>query len=329
MSFNTLIGNLRIKTWLSRVIADDRLPASLIFYGQQGVGKRSFALAFAQAVNCMATERPCGGCHVCKRIQQLAHPDVLEVIPEGQFIKIEQVRKLIEEAYYAPFEGRKRIFIINSAERLKEQAANALLKTLEEPPSTSVIVLLTTSIDALLPTIKSRSVKLNFSPVEEGELLQYVASKCGKSGLELLLLTRLCAGSPGKALEIDLSTYKQRRQELVAVLEALTRRDLISIVRSAELLGKREREEFIAYLEILRCLLRDMILLKAGISDTMVNVDLERTLSQFAAAFLQKSLEGFFHQVCVIESDLQRNINRQLVLEKTFLSVIDACRKSV
>src|SRR5262245_35203292 len=163
MSFAKLIGNERNKAILQRLLLRGRVSATLLFAGPEGVGKRQFALTLAKALNC---SRPvidkaqgkydcCDACPVCHRIDADSYGDVLTIKPDGQFIKIAQTRQLAEEVYYRPREGQQRFFIIDQADRLREEAANSLLKTLEEPPPTSTIILLTARPDALLQTIRS------------------------------------------------------------------------------------------------------------------------------------------------------------------------------
>src|SRR3954470_7288705 len=146
MAFRDVIGHRRIVALLARSIARDSVPPSLIFSGPAGVGKRLTAIAVAQALNCLspADSDACGTCAACTRIARGVHPDVL-VIEPGDFgsIKIEQVRDVVDRAAYRPFEGKRRVVIIDEADALVVAAQNGLLKTLEEPPSASVFVLVT------------------------------------------------------------------------------------------------------------------------------------------------------------------------------------------
>src|SRR5215475_9740006 len=154
MSFAKLIGNRRNKEILQRLLRNGRINSTLIFAGPDAVGKRHFALAFAKAVNCQKAPagayalNGCDECSACRRIDAGGHGDVTVIRPDGQFIKIAQTREMAEEVYFRPREGRQRFFIIDEAERLREETANSLLKTLEEPPSTSTIILLTAQPDA-------------------------------------------------------------------------------------------------------------------------------------------------------------------------------------
>src|SRR3954469_13917898 len=148
MPFRDIVGHRRIVALLARSIARDSLPPSLIFSGPAGVGKRATAMALAQAVNCLnPRSQPletdaCGTCAACARIARGVHPDVLVIEPgDSGSIKIEQVRDVVDRAAYRPFEGKRRVVVIDDADALMSAAQNALLKTLEEPPSASIFIL--------------------------------------------------------------------------------------------------------------------------------------------------------------------------------------------
>ncbi len=206
MPFASLTGNERIKTLLKRAVSDGRIGQGIIMAGPQGVGKRRFALALAQALNC---ERPvegdaCGECVPCRRVASGEHTDVETISPDGQFIKIDQMRDMARQAQYRPYESRRRVYIIDDADRLREQAANSILKTLEEPPETTMLVLVTSKPYMLLETIRSRCQMLSFAPLSTRELEDYLNANYKRPAEETRLLARLARGSIGRALEIDL-----------------------------------------------------------------------------------------------------------------------------
>src|SRR5580765_5800009 len=177
MPFRDVIGHRRLVDLLARAVSRASLPPSLIFAGPDGVGKRFVAAATAQALNCpnitAGSDRAdaCGTCSSCTRIARGMHPDVLIVEP-GDIgnIKIEQVRDVVDRAGYRPFEGKRRVVIIDEADALMPQAQNALLKTLEEPPPSSVFLLITARPDALLLTVLSRCPRLRFRPLDAGDV---------------------------------------------------------------------------------------------------------------------------------------------------------------
>src|SRR5262245_8723361 len=183
MPFRDVHGHKRILDLLGRSIERDALPPSLLFAGPKGSGKRATAVAVAQALNCTgrrgaghspasggvgsdAIERAdaCGRCSACLRIERGVHPDVVVVAPgDTGSIKIEQIREAVDRAAYRPFEGARRVVIVNDADAMMASAQNALLKTLEEPPPTSVFILVSSRPDVLLPTVRSRCIRLWFA----------------------------------------------------------------------------------------------------------------------------------------------------------------------
>ena len=171
MPFRTIVGHRRLLSLLSRAIARETLPPALLLAGPAGVGKRRVAVAIAETLNCLKPQEAgdllrdsCGECPACRRIQRGVHPDVILIEPGDMgSIKIEQVRDVIDRAEYRPFEGRRRVVIIDEADALMTPAQNALLKTLEEPPSASIFVLVSSIADSFLPTIRSRCSRLRFA----------------------------------------------------------------------------------------------------------------------------------------------------------------------
>ena len=180
MPFAGIVGHRRLLSLLTRAIARGTLPPSLLLAGPRGIGKRMTATAIATTLNCLHP-RPagafetdaCGECQSCRRIARGVHPDVVVVEPgDLGTISIEAVREVIDRANYRPFEGRRRVVIVDEADALMPQAQNALLKTLEEPPSASVFVLVSSMADALLPTVRSRCRPLRFGELATAEVAE-------------------------------------------------------------------------------------------------------------------------------------------------------------
>lgn len=332
MSFSTLIGNERNKTVLQRLLLGGRVGATLIFAGAEGVGKRQFALTMAKALNCLhpvmdATQGRydcCDLCPVCQRITEGSYGDVVTLKPDGQFIKIAQTRQLVTEIYFRPQEGKQRFFIIDEADRLREEAANSLLKTLEEPPPTSTIILLTAKPHALLQTIRSRAQRLNFVPLPSAEMEAYLSAHYRRPLPDTQLLARLTEGRIGQATAIDLSVYRQERNVLINLLELLASgSNRFRLMKAAEFLGKKERDEFEQELALLNGLLRDLFLLAAGgLRENIVNVDVTEKLEQLAAKIPVTRLIHWTEQFNELRANLRFNVNRQLATEALLLRLI-------
>ncbi|MEW6126134.1 MAG: DNA polymerase III subunit delta' [Acidobacteriota bacterium] len=325
MKFSSLVGNERIKELLMRAVSDGRIGQGLIFAGERGIGKHQFAMALAQAVNC---EQPvggdsCGGCLNCRKFAARDFTDVKIIVPDGQFIKIEQTREMSKEAYFKPFEGRRRVFIIDEAERLKEQAANSILKTLEEPPDTSLIILITEKPYALLQTIRSRCQMLNFAPLTYQELEAFLKANYKRPMEETRLLARLARGSIGRALEIDLGEYREARQAALEIIEAqLVTHDAIRLLAAAEHLGRKlDKPEFEKQTDLMLILLQDIFYLKSGKAiDSLTNADIAERLKRIADASSFEQISHFVERLEGVLQNLARNINRHLALEAAFVA---------
>ena len=316
MPFRDLIGHRRLVALLARSVARDALPPSLIFAGPAGVGKRLAALATAQALNCTTLQRrgedaeseshaadACGRCPTCKRIARGVHPDVIVLEPgDSGAIKIEQVRDVIDRSGYRPFEGRRRVVIVDEADALVPPAQNALLKTLEEPPSSSVFILVTSRPDALLPTVQSRCPRFRFQPLAADDIAA-VLERGGRSREEALALAASADGSPGRALEMSASDLVESRtvaQEVLADVaggnDARRRLD-----GAKELLPKDagtrsgDREQLASHLRAMASLLRDVELLSAGADDrTLANPDVRPALDRLTGAYRgERGLRAF------------------------------------
>src|SRR6185503_15412348 len=200
--FDQLTGNARVKAVLKRMLVSDRLPGALLFTGEEGIGKKLFALEVARALNCRTPKdnEACGVCSSCIRIAKLNypqredadewtqiiwtdHPDVGLVVAPKRVLRVEQMRQIEREANFRPFEGAARVFLVDEADKLNDNSANALLKVLEEPPHTAHIILITSRPAMLLPTIRSRCQMIRFSPLSAEEIERHlIESKIEDSG---------------------------------------------------------------------------------------------------------------------------------------------------
>jgi DNA polymerase-3 subunit delta' len=337
MPFSSLVGKERVKRLLKRAVVEDRIRQGLLFAGPRGVGKHQFALALAQALNC---RRPidgdaCGVCDQCIKIAAREHIDVFTIYRESkdplakkdnksQFIKIEQMRDMAREAQYRPRDGRRRVFIIDEAEWLRVEAANAILKTLEEPPATTQLVLVTPKPYALLQTIRSRCQMVSFAPLNAADLEAFLNENYKRPAGENQLLARLARGSIGRALEIDLGVYREQRSMMMDLLEAvMVARDTIKLMQAAEHLAKKlEREEFERHLDALLVLLADVFHLKLGDNGrALTNADIAPRLERLAEVATLEQITDWAERLERVMQGLTRNLNRQLAMEEMLLAM--------
>lgn len=327
MSFSSLIGNERNKQILRRLLRRGNLGFTLIFAGPEGIGKKQFALTLAKAANCQnppeTNDDSCDQCPACQRIQADTYSDVVTIKPDGTYIKIAQTRELINDVQVRPREGRQRFFFIDEADRLREEAANSLLKTLEEPPSTSTIILLTARPDALLQTIRSRAQKLNFSPLSVAEMEKYLSSNFQYAAPDTKLMAHLTGGRIGQATAIDLTEYRRERRELLELLDLLAAgNNKYRLLKAAEHYGKQERDAYERMLLLLLSLLRDVFLIAAsGNLESIVNIDVADRLQLLAEKIGTAHLTEWIKKFDELRFNLRININRQVATEATFMSL--------
>ncbi|HWK10806.1 MAG TPA: DNA polymerase III subunit delta' [Vicinamibacterales bacterium] len=338
MSLRTIAGHRHLLERLARAIAAGTLPPSVIFSGPEGVGKRTAAQAIAQALNC---ERPvewpsasagepgrdaCGECAACRRIARGVHADLLIVAPgESGAIKLDQVREAVERSAYRPFEGRRRVVIVDGADALIAEAQNALLKTLEEPPPASVFVLVTARPDLLLPTVRSRCQRLRFGPLTAPEIAAVLMRDHGFAAADAHAAAAAADGSIGRALDRDVEHALAARDAAARLLtSAASGADPRRRLDAARTLsaGAAERDALADRLRALSSLLRDLGALHAHASDdVLANIDLKPVLQSAARTFDADRIDGAFAAVDRALAALDRNASPKIVADWIALNI--------
>jgi DNA polymerase III subunit delta' len=357
VGFQDFLGNTQTVTHLRESIRAERFPHSLILAGPRGAGKYTLALMLARAVNCLnPTETDglpdfCGVCSNCTRIADASnleervaeaveardalretdkretriliqtHPDVLIVPPDPPQlqIKIGQVRQVIHVAYYRPPVESKRTFTIFTSSAFMREAANSLLKVLEEPPEHTSLILLTENPQELLPTIRSRAVvhRLGALPAAELESL-LTRRRPGLKQLDRALAARLAEGAVGRALTIDLDVYVASRQDALVLLKtALREPDYTQLFHATESYraGADGQEKSINLLRALGSLIEDLLLVVAGTPQFIRNIDLAAELDRLAQGLTVDWIDGAARALVQVESGMRRNLLRSLALD--------------
>lgn len=338
--FEDLIGNTQAKETLRRLIAAERVPNALLFSGVEGVGKKAFALEIAKAFVCRDPEgfSACAACHACSRVGTFTlptsdkkddykqvffteHPDVGLVIPFNKNILVDAIRELEREAYFRPFEAPARVFIIEDADKMNDAASNALLKTLEEPASTSYIFLISSRPDSMLQTIHSRCQVIRFACLDAKEIEKFLL-KTGKiSPVDAGLISRLCSGSIGRALSMDVEKFYAQRETMMRVLQSvITNEGRSALLQAAESMNDpKNKDAYETALETLQALIRDLWILKiGGHGEEIGNFDLAARLEKLAALARTDQLAGWIEEIELLRESLAVNINKKIATSALF-----------
>ncbi|PLX76395.1 MAG: DNA polymerase III subunit delta' [Desulfuromonas sp.] len=317
-TFSQIIGHERQKDVLQRVLASGRLAHAYLFTGPDGIGKQLMAFALARAVVC-DEQRGCGDCPACRKLDHRNHPDFHRLEPDGSSIKIEQVRALQRELHLKPLESPRKICLIDQAELMTPAAANALLKTLEEPRGDSLIVLLSSQPNRLLETIRSRCQLLPFSHHPRSRIKQELERQLGIESAQAHVLAALSAGSFKKAFGSDRELYLEQRPALLKTLTGLSTGSILPILDFAEQLAA-DKAALPDILEIFQAFYRDTLLqLHGRDSEEFVNLDLLEKIRRVANRETIGSLLDKLAALTEARRHLDRNVNRQLAMEVLLL----------
>jgi DNA polymerase-3 subunit delta' len=359
MSLKNVIGQERAIGILVRTLESDRVPSAYLFAGDAGIGKKFAALNLAKTLNCLSpvtryalratntgklgklelhSQDPepralnsepvdaCDECPSCKKIDAMTHPDLVLIAPEKGEIRVNEIRAVEEALSFKPFEGKRKIVIIDDADAMNPSAANAFLKTLEEPPDESLMILISAHPDRLPETIRSRCCRLNFVPLSRdacGEVIRRVLSRNKKEGEDtegvLSLLVRLSMGRPGIALSSDMEKERER---------------FIGLFRSM-LHGEgdtwADREEMEKWLDMAFVLLRDMTVLKitegtcgearpegrASCDALLFNSDIKELVSEMTKTADIKGIMRIYNKISLLRGQMGFNLNKAITWNYT------------
>ena len=362
MSFSEFLGNRGTVALLRESIAAERFPQAMILAGPKGAGKYTLALMLARAVNCLQPSDSdgmpdfCGACANCLRIGDAAnleervaeavaareelrdtdkretrilvqtHPDVMIVPPDPPqlLIKLGQVRQAIHAAYYRPPVEARRAFTIFTSSAFMKEAANSLLKLLEEPPAHTSLILLAENPQELLPTIRSRAVVYRLGALSAAELEAMLSARRPElKPPERALVARLAEGAVGRALGLDLESFLASRQDALIVLRtALKEPDYARLFQATERYraGAEGQEKTISLLRALGSLIEDMLLVVAGTPALVRNVDLTVELDRLAQGITVDWIDGAARALVQVEQGMRRNLLRSLSIDAMAVS---------
>ncbi|MEE3382002.1 MAG: hypothetical protein VZQ81_09140 [Succiniclasticum sp.] len=345
--FETITGHEQNKEFLRRLLARDKRPHSLLFYGPEGMGKRLLALEFAKALLCLApdkADRPCGVCESCRLLHAVGagappevrrgdtegpgHPDLIYVEHDHnpdkkrRLITIGQIHDLIGQAQLSPSVGTCRVCLIDEADLMTTEAANAFLKLLEEPPQHLYFILVAAKTDNMLPTILSRVISLRFAALSRTEVQQILMRKTGLGADEAAVVADLADGSLGRALayhEADILSLRDRAQEFIACfptpmpLNLIMERDYFSDLIPDG--SPASFETLRTFLDLMKTLFRDMLFLQLGLTERVLNADRVPVLQEAARKWHRDALTRAVEAVERASLAALRHANRKAVLD--------------
>lgn len=324
-----VIGQDKILSLLDYSLKADAIAHAYLLVGPRHVGKGTLAINLAQALNCDGPELPCGQCRSCQRILEGKHADVTPIGLDSKMeIGIDDIRGLQRLANLPPYEGKCKVFIIDDAEYLSTEAANSLLKILEEPPPSVVWLLLAAEEEHLLPTVISRCQRLELKPVPSERVQEVLVNSYNVDVNKAKLLTQLCHGRLGwavSALAND-DILEQRSQRIAKLVSLLTptSRSLEQRFAYAQELASQFSQNRRAGAEIVETWFdwwRDLMLIKGGCQEAIINVDYETTLEEQAGGLSLSEIKGFLANLCLLQEEISKNVNPRLAWEWLMLNL--------
>jgi DNA polymerase-3 subunit delta' len=337
--FDSIVDQDRPKQILTTFLEKGTIPHAILFTGIEGVGKQAAALAFAMACNCkgqdpgrfepdnaVSSDRneyhfsgdPCGKCRSCRKIQSGNHPDIIHIKPSGDYIRIAQIRTLIETLALKPYEARRRVVIISRAQTMNPAAGNALLKMLEEPPDRTILILITEQTADLLPTIVSRCRHIRFNPISRKSLAALLTDQNGVNGQKALLIAGMAKGSLTRAQTMHRTDWIQWRNWLIQASGLDQPASLLSrpsglLLAFAEKLAA-DKSLLSEALEVMKSWLRDLIV--SGYNPAkVINADLTESIQHASKKCSVNSLLYKINAIETAQRDLEANANVRLTLE--------------
>lgn len=336
MPFRDIIGHEHPIAALRATVAHGRLAHAYLFHGESSIGKQLTALRFAQALNCDSTSDgneldACGSCRSCQQINAHTHPDFFFIEPDPEQttpqIKIEQVREIEHQVMYRPLIGTRKICLINDADRMTIGAANALLKTLEEPPDHSLFVLISSRPAALPATIRSRCQALRFATPARTQVEAALILRRELPPADAKFLAMACEGRIGEALTSDTKDLRARQKVFLELVRPQSLQSTTAILSAAEAIAKTDQAQDV--LGWLARWIRDLVLIQvAGDRDQIFFIDQLAALENYARQAHTDVLLDLLKDIETTEQNATRHLNLHMALETTLLRLRNAVTSS-
>lgn len=324
--FNFIIGHEQVKQHLQTAIEQNKISHSYIINGETGSGKKLTAAIFAETLQCEDKGiNPCGLCKSCIQAESGNHPDIIWVTHEKYSIGVDDIRnQLNNNISIKPYSRPYKIYIIPDADKMTEQAQNALLKTIEEPPEYAVILLLTNNVDNLLPTILSRCVTLNLKPVKTDLIEKYLMERCKIPDYMARISARFSQGNVGKAIRYSSSEdFIELKEETLHLLKYIDDMEIYEVVEAVRHLSKHKLE-INDCIDLMQLWYRDVLMFKVTKDPNMLLFKEEyRFLSEQAKKRGYEELEDIIKAMDKAKKRLDANVNFDIAVELMLLSIKD------
>lgn len=323
--FDEIIGQEQIKEHLNKAVTLNHVSHAYIINGERSSGKEYIAKLFAKALQCTGDGvKPCGLCPSCMQEAGDNHPDIIRISHEKPgSIGVDDIRNQINsDIAIKPYSSPYKIYICNEAEKMTVQAQNALLKTLEEPPAYGVIILLTTSLEALLPTIQSRCVTLNMRPVNDSLMRKYLKDELGMSSDKADLCIAFARGNIGKAKLLACSEeFDNVRNEALSLLRNINQMEISEIAAAIKHISEYKLE-VTDYLDIISVWYRDVLLFKAAKdANNLIFHDEVQYIRKAADGCSYEGAQTIINAIDQAKRRLNANVNYDLTMELLFLTI--------
>ena len=324
-SFKDVVGHKDILKYISSAVENNRVSHAYILNGERGSGKKMLANLFAMTLLCETGDNePCGKCHSCKQAESGNHPDIIRVTHEKpNSISVDDIRTQVNNTVdIKPYQGPYKVYIIPQADMMTPQAQNAILKTIEEPPSYAVFLLLTENAETLLPTINSRCVMLKLRNIKDTLIKKYLMENLEIPDYKADMCTAFAQGNMGRAIMLANSDhFNEIREEAVQLLKPISEMELNEIVAAVKNISVYKLE-ITDYLDIIMIWYRDVLLYKATKEiDKVVFKDQLQSIKEQARKSSYEGIELILESLEKAKARLKANVNFDLVMELLFLTI--------
>jgi len=322
--FNSIIGHEQVKQHLQTAIEQNKISHSYIINGEQGSGKKLMAAIFAETLQCEDKGiNPCGLCKSCIQAESKNHPDIIWVTHEKYSIGVDDIRsQLNNDIGIKPYSSPYKIYIIPDADKMTEQAQNALLKTIEEPPEYAIIMLLTNNMESLLPTIMSRCVTLNLKPVKAELIEKYLMERCKVPDYMARISARFSQGNVGKAIRYSSSEdFMELKDETLHILKYIDDMEIYEVVEAVRHLSEHKLE-INDCIDLMQLWYRDVLMFKVTKDpNNLLFKDEYSFLSAQAKKRGYEELEDIIKAMDKAKKRLDANVNFDIAIELMLLSI--------